>query len=474
MTKQEQKVQGKVYTPDWIIDLMLKKALGAPNLKLICDPACGTGNFILKLLEATATAPCPPVIHGFDIDRAALRECRRRLRVVPGGARVRLHHANALARPQMQKWFGKFDLVIGNPPYIKIQNMDKTLAGNWPLAQQGATDAYLAFMELGLALLGPHGTLSYITPSSYLHSRAARRLRQEIHRRGHLKKVVNFGAYQVFPQVTTYPVISVLTQTPNQTIEITQHAGPKPTAVYTIPRARLATEKWTLVPEKVYAQLTPANKNYRRLEELAEIMVGVQTLADRVFILPIVALKNNQVVVKTPENPALVLERASVRPIIKGSTVKDGAAAATQVLITPYTTAPQTLLPEADFAAQYPQTYAYLKTQEPRLRQRDKGNLRYPWYAFGREINLSKLMGPKIITSPINKTPNFLLCPQRDYVFYSGYGIKLKSSAVSLTELLKQLNSPAMAFYIKHTSKIYQQGWHAYSKNFIKDFPVRV
>ena len=329
-------------------------------------------------------------------------------------------------------------------------------------------------MELGLALLAPAGTLSYITPGSYLYSQAARRLRQEIYRQGHLKTIIDFGAYQVFPKVTTYPVISVLTQAPNKKIKVIKHAGPRPTQTYQIPLERLAAEKWTLATAADYARLTPAGKNYRRLTELAEIMVGVQTLADQVFVRPVAAKEKRYVLVKTPGGDVQPLERGSVRPIIKASTVKDGQAPATHVLITPYTAAPQHLLPEPELARQYPETYAYLKNHELRLRQRDKGQLSYPWYAFGREINLAKLMGPKIITSPINRAPNFLLCPEPKNVFYSGYGIKLKSTMITLEELLRQLNSPEMAFYIEHTSKIYQQGWRGYSKNFIKDFPIRL
>jgi hypothetical protein len=73
---------------------------------------------------------------------------------------------------------GGFDLVLGNPPYVKLQNLMKvdpdvvaylgTERGSdtYQSARTGNLDLYLPFIEKGLRLLAPGGRMAYIAPSS--------------------------------------------------------------------------------------------------------------------------------------------------------------------------------------------------------------------------------------------------------------------------------------------------------------------
>ncbi|MDD9857006.1 MAG: hypothetical protein OXU96_02985, partial [Gammaproteobacteria bacterium] len=79
--------------------------------------------------------------------------------------------------------------------------------------------------------------------------------------------------------------------------------------------------------------------------------------------------------------------------------------------------------------------------------------------------------GEKLVTSGMNKRPNFQKCPAPEYTFYSGYCVKPKAG-VDLDELLAVLNSDEMDFYIHHTSRDYRNGWKSYAKSFIQDYGV--
>ena len=90
--------------------------------------------------------------------------------------------------------------------------------------------------------------------------------------------------------------------------------------------------------------------------------------------------------------------------------------------------------------------------------KRDKGKKNaICWYAYGRNHGLDNTFGKKILTSPINLKPNFILNVDDDTTFYAGYCIKYKGD---LDELLKYLNSVEMEFYINNISRDYQGNWN--------------
>ena len=67
----------------------------------------------------------------------------------------------------------KFDFIVGNPPYIRIHNLDaktREILKHDFLFSEGTIDIYLSFFEMGFKMLRKDGILGYITPNSYLHN----------------------------------------------------------------------------------------------------------------------------------------------------------------------------------------------------------------------------------------------------------------------------------------------------------------
>ena len=80
-----------------------------------------------------------------------------------GGAVSMPHHA--IQRPSKQG----FDIVIGNPPYgANIDALVKVYAKVYPDTSHGFKDIYKYFFDQGLRILRSGGTLSYITPSTFI------------------------------------------------------------------------------------------------------------------------------------------------------------------------------------------------------------------------------------------------------------------------------------------------------------------
>jgi hypothetical protein len=106
---------------------------------------------------------------------------------------------------------GGFDVVIGNPPYVRIQELKKTdarfadlLKATYASAGKGNYDLYVVFVEKGLQLLNNRGHFAYILPHKFFNAQYGEPLRELISRGKHLRHVVHFGDQQIFEGATNY------------------------------------------------------------------------------------------------------------------------------------------------------------------------------------------------------------------------------------------------------------------------------
>ena len=224
------KRHGVVYTPPEIVALILDNALPREAGELagvsVCDPACGAGAFLagvahrlLGRLNRDAALAALGRMAGYDIDREAISQCRARLDDVLAqyypGARVEwdLKVRNALDRESFAGDRGRFTHIVGNPPYVRVQHLERwgrgRIAGQWDVVR-GATDLYLVFYELGLELLRAGGALGYITPSGWLRSDAGAGLRRMLATGHQVRRLLDFGEHQVFADATTYTAITII------------------------------------------------------------------------------------------------------------------------------------------------------------------------------------------------------------------------------------------------------------------------
>ena len=108
---------------------------------------------------------------------------------------------------------GGFDVILGNPPYVRQElftNLKPYLQQHYR-AYHGVADLYVYFYELGLnKLLRTGGRLGYISSSSFFKTSSGEPLRRLLRQQGQIETLVDFGDWQVFEGVTTYPAIVVL------------------------------------------------------------------------------------------------------------------------------------------------------------------------------------------------------------------------------------------------------------------------
>lgn len=105
------------------------------------------------------------------------------------------------------KYIG-FDAVIGNPPYIRqeeIKNQKPHLQNNYK-TYSGTADLYVFFVEKGFEILANKGHFCYIMPNKWMQAGYGKSLRA-FFIQNELQSIVDFGDLQVFDGATTYPCI---------------------------------------------------------------------------------------------------------------------------------------------------------------------------------------------------------------------------------------------------------------------------
>lgn len=226
---KKQKHIGQVFTPRFIVEEMLDYCdyIGPSILKKhIIDNSCGDGAFLrvvvsrycemakqLNLSTNELKKDLEKYIHGIDTDSVAYEQCKENLSGIVSEFGIKdvkwdLYNQSSLATKQFHD---KMDFVVGNPPYVRVHNLDTTYdeVKQYHFANGGMTDLYLAFFELGFNMLNNTGKLCYITPSSWLNSVAALNMRQYIIQQKNLVSLIDLGHYQPFEHATAYTIISL-------------------------------------------------------------------------------------------------------------------------------------------------------------------------------------------------------------------------------------------------------------------------
>ena len=102
----------------------------------------------------------------------------------------------------------RFDLVIGNPPYVRQENIKpfKDIFKAKFECYTGTCDLFVYFFEQGIKLLNEGGFLSYICSNKYFRAGYGQKLREFLGRRSRLRQIIDFGDAPVFKAIA-YPSI---------------------------------------------------------------------------------------------------------------------------------------------------------------------------------------------------------------------------------------------------------------------------
>ncbi len=167
----QRKSSGAYYTPEKVVNELIDRLYeNDANLKAktICDPCCGTGNFLLKL---GAKGIDYANLYGQDIDLISVFLSRINIALLaPEMSAADLRSRFVLGNTYFETFMQKFDVILGNPPWgsdfseedaLQCRRIFKTAVGK-------SIESYDLFVEKALSMLDHKGVLAFVLPEAIL------------------------------------------------------------------------------------------------------------------------------------------------------------------------------------------------------------------------------------------------------------------------------------------------------------------
>lgn len=389
-----------------------------------------------------------------------------------------------------------FDAIVGNPPYVRIQNFVKyspeeidyyrSKASPYTYSKKDLFDKYYLFIERAITLLNKGGRVGYIVPHKFFIVKGGRKLRNFITRNTSIDKVIHFGVTQLFPNRSTYTAIIVLYNEHKDSIEFSRIDNLTSIDVFdTAPvisynKKNFSSAPWVFVSEKaeqLFDRIISAGTV--PLKSIAEIPVGLQTSADTIYIFtPIKEDSTHFYFLK--DKTEYKIEKGICRPCLYDVSFKSfDTVFANSQMIFPYETKDDNavVISEIDFHNNYPDCWNYLNLFKKDLEKRSINGTEPKWYQYGRNQSLTKFYNTEKIVFPVLSTTPSYVIDQSNFQFTGGgngpYYSITSHSAYSIYYLAGLLSHPVLEAIVKARASEFRGEYYSHGKQFIENLPIK-
>jgi hypothetical protein len=430
------------------------------------------------------------------------------------------------------KNYMEYDYVVGNPPYVRIQNLpdsQKEMMDTLYDATTGNYDIYCPFYERGLDWLREDaGKLGFITPNQFMVTDYGEGLRKVLLDEARIEEIYDFRDSGVFEDATNYPAILILDDDPDTAsrgendvrcvrvkaerdedsdreldaaiIEaVRKHRGEPGYSdefidVFDFPQRKLrADDYWAMMPPEELQVFEKLETNSTDVfgGVTNAIFAGTQTSANKIYLVKPVDADRIHLddegdtvrVVPSGESREYEIETDLLCPWLKGNDVKRwrGQWSGLHVILPHYVEYENGKPLTNSYDAEYLQdnlsrTWEYFEEHRETLEGRESGRMEGEddWYAFIYPKSHPRFEKPKIIGAHISENARFMLDSEGVWYFKTAYGIELEEPYRDLTEEIAcQLNSKALDFYFKHITTVKMGGFYEYRSQYVEKLPCK-
>lgn len=402
----------------------------------------------------------------------------------------------------------KFDLIIGNPPYAKTEDIKNNVCdfeyncySQYYKTAYKQYDKYYLFVERAHSLLNDDGLLCYIIPNKFAKIASGKELRKLIYEKKLLKLFIDFNFNQVFKDKTTYTCIVELSNKTCDTFEYNYIED------YNYWKANCneidnISYNSDLIDDKIWMLSNniddiqfykKISKNSIILSDIATPFNGIQTSANKVYVISekeIIKETEGLLYFKKGDKEYAIekqLLKKYYQPTAKGEKNLGSydPLFSNKFIIFPYDNEGSLLDLTKD---EYKNGYNYLKDfyddivpkqVSGRPGDRDIPNsTQDTWYQYGRVQALTEFNGEeKLIVGVLTNKPKYFL-DRNNYVIQSGgtagyVGIKIKpDNDYSLEFLQAYLSNPFVDKYISIVGSNFEGGFSSRGTNVLNNIPV--
>jgi type I restriction-modification system DNA methylase subunit len=358
---------------------------------------------------------------------------------------------------------GGFDVVIGNPPYVRqelFKDIKPSLEKEYA-CYNSIADLYTYFIELGIKLMSKKGYFSFILPNKFMRANYGKEIREVILREANIDLIFDFDDYPVFDDATTYPIIFVFSKSQSNKFYFSEISKRSNTldpinvleqSKIQVLSSSLSSDAWTFNDSRTFSILEKLKNSSIELKEFVDdkIFRGVSTGCNEVFIA------DKETIKPFKNSPHL-------KKIFMGKEVKRYKADFQELYL---------LFLTWDYDIENDDKIkTYLLNNEEKLSARPEVKEgRFNWWCLSRygSKNSHLLTEPKIIYPRINNECNFFLDVSGEYSlsdnnFFISSGRK---------DLLALLNSKLIFFYLKNNCSTLQGGYYDFRRPFIEKIPI--
>lgn len=390
--------------------------------------------------------------------------------------------------------FKGFDLIIGNPPYIRqeeLKELKPHLAKNYKV-YKGTSDIYTYFYELGFNVLKDRGgVLSYITSNKYTRAGYGEALREFLLKNVKFLEYTDLNGIKVFDSATVDTSIlcfEKLKSKDNKFKYLSLNNEILKTCAYNIglykdfaefSQNSLSKESFTFSDENTSALKAKIERIGTPLKEWygLNINYGIKTGYNEAFI--ITTEKRNEILANCKDEAEKERTAKLIRKMLRGRDIKRYSYEWAGLWIIVFEFGSYKIL-EKD----YPAIYNHLKQYKKKLQARGQCTNKpvtdqkqylgqHHWLELDNNPNKDYLLQfekEKIGWQRVTQEPSFIL--EKECILLDSMAFMVANSKNELKYLLGFLNSSLIFYYFKNIGHLYSDKGFLLSNQYVEKFPI--